>query len=148
MKKLLLLTIWILLVSLYSGCKESSELESALLLAGDNRIELEKVLEYYKQSPSDSLKYKAACFLIENMLYHYYYEGEKLDKHLAFYELSDKRRNEAGFHPYMVRDSLRDALGSLSPRQLQLKYDIQELDSAFLYSQGNRMRIYQSKIES
>ena len=53
--------------------KKQSELEQALLLAGDNRAELEKVLKRYSTDPADSLKYRAACFLIENMPgYHYY----------------------------------------------------------------------------
>lgn len=36
-------------------------------LAGDNRHELEKVLEHYSSCKGDSLKYKAAVYLIENM---------------------------------------------------------------------------------
>ncbi|MDR2968693.1 MAG: transglutaminase-like domain-containing protein, partial [Tannerellaceae bacterium] len=39
-------------------------------MAGENRPELEKVLAYYSTS-EDSLKYRAACFLIENMPYHF-----------------------------------------------------------------------------
>ncbi len=35
--------------------------------AGDNAIELEKVIEHYSSSTKDSLKLKAAYFLIENM---------------------------------------------------------------------------------
>lgn len=42
-------------------------LEVALQAAGGNKKELQKVLHYYKKNPIDSLKYKAACFLIENM---------------------------------------------------------------------------------
>ena len=42
-------------------------LEAALSQAGENRVELEKVLHRYQSNPSDSLKYRAACFLIENM---------------------------------------------------------------------------------
>ena len=41
-----------------------ADVELALKLAGDNRVELEKVLEYFKD---DLLKYKAAVFLIGNM---------------------------------------------------------------------------------
>ncbi len=40
-------------------------LEQALTLAGDNRKELQQVLGHYED---DSLKHKAACFLIENMI--------------------------------------------------------------------------------
>ena len=46
------------------------ELEEALNLAGENRPELERVLEYYKD---DSLKLEAARFLIRNMPGHYSY---------------------------------------------------------------------------
>ena len=35
-----------------------------LRMAGNNRSELERVLEYYR---GDSLKFRAACFLIANM---------------------------------------------------------------------------------
>lgn len=60
-----------LLTILLSSChnKYSPQLEQALNLAGDNRDELEKVLEYYSKDPGDSLKFKAACFLVENMPY-------------------------------------------------------------------------------
>jgi len=53
-------------------------LENALELAGRNRIEIEKVLTHYRKNPIDSLKYKAAIFLIENMPGHYSYSGESV----------------------------------------------------------------------
>ena len=54
-----------LLVS--ASCNGHSELDKALRLSGDNRIELEKVIRHFSQDTSDSLKLKAALFLIENM---------------------------------------------------------------------------------
>lgn len=45
-------------------------LEKALTEAGKNRKELKEVLKYYKEQPEDSLKYKAAYFLITNMQWH------------------------------------------------------------------------------
>jgi len=57
---------------LLASCNNKvSRLESALSLSGHNRPELEKVLNHYSTNPGDSLKYKAACFLIENMVWHY-----------------------------------------------------------------------------
>lgn len=56
-----------LLISLCSCI--SNELEHSLIISGTNRTELEKVLEHYKGK--DMLKYKAACYLIENMQYHF-----------------------------------------------------------------------------
>lgn len=48
---------------------KNKKLEFALQQAGHNHHELKKVLNYYK---NDSLKYKAALFLIENMPYYSY----------------------------------------------------------------------------
>jgi hypothetical protein len=45
----------------------SPEVEEALALAGNNRKELVKVLKHYAQFPADSLKFRAAGFLIANM---------------------------------------------------------------------------------
>lgn len=42
----------------------------SLRLAGKNRKQWEKVLHHYRQDPSDSLKYRAACFLIDQMKWH------------------------------------------------------------------------------
>jgi hypothetical protein len=67
MQKLFLL----LIVILTSCSRYPSGVESALKLAGENRHELEAVLEHYSKQPEDSLKYLAACFLIENIAGHY-----------------------------------------------------------------------------
>lgn len=54
-------------------------MEKALIFAGDNRVELEKVLYHYNQCVADSLKYKAAHFLIRNMPdYYSYYSPEMI----------------------------------------------------------------------
>jgi hypothetical protein len=42
-------------------------MEAVLKQAGGNRSELEKVLKHYGKRPADSLKFRAAEFLIENM---------------------------------------------------------------------------------
>ena len=44
--------------------------EETLSQAGKNRGELEKILRHYRKNPEDSLKYQAACFLIDNMKWH------------------------------------------------------------------------------
>ena len=56
--------------------KRPSGVDDVLQCAGQNRQELEKVLEYYQ---NDSLKYRAACFLIENMSGHFSYQGEAME---------------------------------------------------------------------
>jgi hypothetical protein len=45
----------------------SPEINAVLFMAGDNRSELEKVLKHYSKNPVDSLKLRAAEFLIVNM---------------------------------------------------------------------------------
>ena len=47
----------------FSSCYREKDLKYSLNAAGKNRIELEKVLEHYKDSGP---KYDAACFLIKN----------------------------------------------------------------------------------
>lgn len=72
--------IFILLsITIYS-CQPSGKdrLNDALKFAGVNRIELEKVLKHYE---NDSLKLKAAIFLIENMPFYYAYESKQLDQY-------------------------------------------------------------------
>lgn len=58
------------------ACTDNKRLEYALEFAEENRGELEKVLEHYK---NDNLKYEAARFLIENMPRYYAYKGGELD---------------------------------------------------------------------
>jgi hypothetical protein len=72
-------------ILLLHSCTEAP-LERALTLAGDNRSELEKVLKHYSADPADSLKYKAACFLIENAPYHFSFNGTAVDKYRAHFD--------------------------------------------------------------
>jgi hypothetical protein len=58
-------------VLLFACSRMPSRLEQALALAGANRAELEKALAHYSADAADSLKYRAACFLIENMIGHH-----------------------------------------------------------------------------
>jgi len=79
----------IFLLPVLTGCHQS-KLENALQLAGTNRFELERVLAYYSQDPSESLKLKAAIFLIENMPGHISYTGPVID---SYYEQTDRILN-------------------------------------------------------
>lgn len=70
-----------------ASCSSSpSRLELALQLAGDNRAELERVLNHYAENKADSLKYRAARFLIENMPLHYGYAGPGVDQFRDIYD--------------------------------------------------------------
>lgn len=67
-KFIVLLSVYFLTLSCQK--KYSQSILQSLELAGDNRDELEKVLRHYEEDKNDSLKLKAAMFLIENMKYH------------------------------------------------------------------------------
>ena len=70
--------LFILLALILAACRSEKDrrLEYALEFAGDNRVELEKVLEHYRTDPE---KLEAARFLIRNMSGWYSYEGNELD---------------------------------------------------------------------
>lgn len=56
------------------GCASYSDsLKSNFQLAGKNKSELKKVIHHYSVHSTDSLKIKAAIFLIENMDAHMSY---------------------------------------------------------------------------
>lgn len=57
--------------------------EEALSKAGGNRKELFQVIRHYQDS-GDSLKLKAALFLIENMADKYYLTGNVIDEYYTF----------------------------------------------------------------
>ena len=116
---------------LLTACKQNIEnirLEQALAFSGKNRVELEKVLKHYALYPADSLKYRAACFLIENMPGYYYYEGEELNRHAVYFDALGKSKKQ----PEQILDSLHTLLGRFNRNALNLKEDIHEIDSAYL----------------
>lgn len=60
----------IICFSLFGSCRteEDKKVHETLIVAGSNRLELEKVLKHYE---NDSLKLQAARYLIGNMAYHF-----------------------------------------------------------------------------
>lgn len=64
-KRILFLFAVILLLT---SCR--NELNKSLDFSGANRYEFEKILEHFKED-SNPLKYRAACFIIENIPYHH-----------------------------------------------------------------------------
>ena len=108
-----------------------SRLERALQAAGSNRHELEQVLYSYSSDPADSLKYRAAVFLIENMPGHSYYEGEQLDRYLEYYPVL-RTMMQAGKAPQAAVDSIIGKYGIFDSSKLNLLYDVATVDSAYL----------------
>ena len=106
------------------------------MLAGDNRAELQKVLDRYKEEDGD--KYRAVLFLIENMPFHGAYEGKALENYRKYF--SEYVSFPYSRHVQELIDSLKRADGEFSINQLTYKRDIMTVDSAFLV-QSYRMGI-------
>lgn len=87
------------LINLIAGClfaciaiscgSYSNRIESVLALAGDNRMELEKVLEHYRDS---TLKWKAAEFLLTNMQGLFVPDTAVIKDYEPFYQQCDSVR--------------------------------------------------------
>lgn len=110
------------------GCTSVTPLEEALNLSGNNRVHLEQVLDHYSRHPEDSLKYKAACFLIENMPGHGWYEGPELDNYKQWIDSAYSQMD------FVFRATLHEAFFQqpYATHDLIRKEDIEHLDSNFL----------------
>lgn len=94
-------TILFLFLTLFlQSCDgDRAYLRYALRLAGENRAQLETVLEHYKE---DSEKLAAASYLIENMPAHYSYRGDDISR---YYEIALPIL-KSGKDPVWQRDTL------------------------------------------
>lgn len=105
--------------------------------AGSNKNELLKVIDHYKQDAADSLKLKAAYFLIENMPGHFSYDTTYLYKYRpvikAIHSLRLKGLSRAGIKERV--DPVMDSLISRYPLSYIYsinKSDIKSIKSAYL----------------
>ncbi len=118
-------------LSLLVSCSfnKDKELEKALLLAGNNRAELEKVLEHYQ---NDSLKLKAARFLITNMPGHGTYVGKNVD---VFYKALDSilPYERDVDHINLLQDKINQLVKDINPyEKMQWREDIHSIKADFL----------------
>jgi hypothetical protein len=93
-------------------------------------MELEKVLQHYSKDPKDSLKLKAAEFLIENMKYHYTFEHKELR---SYYNEIIKINNDTcnALACRQKIDSLKTVF-SINEGELEIKYDIRTINAEYL----------------
>ena len=119
-----------LVVAAITSCNDT--LDQSLELAGDNRQELEKVLEYFEDD-EDPLKYEAACFLIENMPYHYAPKGENVDYvdsvYLAMSEYPKEQREKV-FKELLKAKDLPNGRPEIDIRTVKADYLIKSIDEA------------------
>lgn len=124
---------FLLFIFLMSCNKQvDTELREALENSGNNRQELEQVLEYFQTKKSDSLKYKAAKFLIENMPYHNYIEPIR-EFNFAFNSIENFPKSE--LNNYRV-EAFKRTLDSISEysngEQPKFVKDIESIKADFL----------------
>ena len=121
-------------VLLWTGCLLSCDRipEQALQQAGENRAEMEKVLAHFKDDP-DPLKYRAAKFLIENMPYHYTYEGDALEAYdSAYLQMADEPLPDRNQFFKERTDSIRftDKRFAIDIQSVKADYLIRAIDEA------------------
>lgn len=106
-------------------CSCSSDMENSLKLAGNNRGELEVVLEHFKHTPNP-LKYEAAKFLIQNMAYHRTYYGDNIEQY-------DNAYITMATNAIEFRDSIiKNKLESLKNAPLKKVSEITNIKADFL----------------
>jgi len=107
------------------------DVERALELAGDNRVEFEKLFGFFHR-PQDSLKLRAAYFLVANMPGHGFSINELYDTSgtVVVLDVMD----------YPDYDSLIKAIESIEAERGELNYRRRELIEDLKISQGQQMR--------
>jgi hypothetical protein len=122
------------------SCKPTpkNSFEAALQKAGKNRTELEKVIEHYRQNPADSLKLKAAYFLIGNMPGFCYYQGKLIDDYYQYFDIVAKLKKQRPAISFtdltQIGDSISGVYGTFSTDKVDKFYDLQQVNSAYLIS--------------
>lgn len=106
-----------------------SALEQSLLRAGENRLEIEKVLAHYRQNPADSLKLKAAILLISNMENNLYYTGDWLTQYDSIFNQTAFLSAEA---IATLKDVTQKRIGRPNQATLTKIYDLEKLTSQYL----------------
>ena len=119
-----------ILCAIVISLSTTDKLESVLEAAGDNKHELQAVLDHY-ESQGENQKYDAACFLIENMAGHNYAElvfFNENDEVVPFDSLSYENYDEAS----TAMHALEKEHGSIRYGKGKVVEDIQTITSAYL----------------
>ena len=103
--------------------------EEALSKAGGNRKELFQVIRHYQDS-GDSLKLKAALFLIENMADKYYLTGNLIDEYYTFID-SVYQIKQLRYDIPAIYDAFRSKTKYMEDKT-QVNWDVQTLSADYL----------------
>jgi len=104
--------------------------------AGSNQSELKKVIRHYSHHAADSLKLKAAIFLIENMDVHYSYKSEQWEKFQVELDKLFKKEHEEskltqGFDSISKKYDLSDVTYLSDLETIKAGFLIRSIDYAF-----------------
>lgn len=101
--KLAMFAISVITAILIVSCDR--DVKHALQMSGENRKELESVLQHFKDDPDD-LKYRAAKYLIANAPYHYSYGGKVMNDYDAAY-IDMAKQAKQNREPYFEESTKR-----------------------------------------
>lgn len=144
-RKCKVLFVSFLLICGLTSCHTNSKLEWALSIAGENRTELEKVLKYYEKD-TDSLKLKAAVFLIENMPGHRSYTGDAIENYYKELDLILNTDTTADYINEAIKKLAHDYSKVSFQEEEDIKiitadYLIHNIDQAFdLWKNGQKVK--------
>lgn len=119
---------------LFIGCSfnKDNQLELALKYAGENRQELEKVLEHYKNDPE---KLSATYFLIKNMIGKQVIDSNSIKNMQPFYNALTNHVEKYGRYKNDVQYLICDSIKQLFPNTTaypQYQSDIRKLSSGYI----------------
>lgn len=115
-------------IFVFYSCLNDDKLEQVLEIAGENRAELEKTLLYYSIDRADSLKLRAAQWLIANMEKNYAYDSKDIRQ---FYKDADSLFRDSLVHDqYEYR--LDTLLRKIDLKKVKVYPDVKTITSDFL----------------
>ncbi len=127
---------YLFLILLICSCSSYPDaIEEVLRQAGNNRKELEKVLKHYEKNPADSLKFRAAEFLIENTALHGFYSGVAVDR---YYRKADSLFSLGIRFVPNLKEQLDNLFEETRKQSVRLVGDLQQIKASFLISQIDR----------
>lgn len=135
-EKVKLSVFLVISVLLMLSCQEK-KLNLVFEMSGENQHELKQVLRHYKES-GDILKYKAAEFLISNMLFdNFFYDGDIIQRYDTIFKIFKSLRQEGVYDsdpPELMTEwkRIEQTYGAIKLSNLIKKYDNQSVSADFL----------------
>lgn len=108
-----------------SSLSEDKRLERALDVAGNNRQQLEKVLDHYSNDPD---RLEAARWLVMNMPMHYTSTGPEVERYREYFRIASDQSKDIR----LLVDSIDSVQGRPDVTKALCVADIATVDSAFL----------------